>query len=274
VGQGHPRGQHQAGVIGRCAPWIARPAPAAECARTEQPAISTFDLFAGHVVLRFNLCDHARVAVSQDGNIKGTSDETHCARGARAGDLRHVCNRAFRSGQSDRESRAHHTADDKYDDAHVSGQLRYAGDDLSECLHSDHRGGAGKSRRVREQRRLQSQLHQPAACLQTALLKARSRADEGSRAASPSIRGPIMFVGNAGFGAAALGPSLLIDLEATPGIEPGYTVLQSGRWYFCKPLTLTQNLLRPLKMPISSMFFWTVHGKLLHFAAACDSFLR
>ena len=130
--------------------WIARSVPAAEFARTEQPAISTFDLVAGHVVLRFNLCDHARVAVSQGGNIKGTSDETHCASGARAGDLGRVCNRAFRSGQSDRESCAHHTADDKYDDAHVSGQLRHAGNELPEFLHSDHRGGGGKSRRIRE----------------------------------------------------------------------------------------------------------------------------
>jgi hypothetical protein len=56
----------------------------------------------------------------------------------------------------------------------VSGQLRYAGDDLSECLHSDHRRGAGESCRVIEHRHLQSQLHQPAACLQTALLKKRS----------------------------------------------------------------------------------------------------
>jgi hypothetical protein len=38
---------------------------------------------------------------------------------------------------------------------------------------------------------------------------------------------PISLVGNAGFGAAALGPSPLIDVEATPGIEPGYTVLQT-----------------------------------------------
>jgi hypothetical protein len=38
--------------------------------------------------------------------------------------------------------------------------------------------------------------------------------------------GAISLVGNAGFDAAALSPNLLIDLEATPGIEPGYTVLQ------------------------------------------------
>jgi hypothetical protein len=131
-----------------------------------------FDLFAGQVVLRFNLCDHARVAVSQGGNIKGTSDETHCARGTRAREFRRVCNRAFRAGQSDREPCAHHAADDKYDDDHVSGQLRHAGNDLSERVHSDHRGDAGKPCGVREYRRLQSQLHQRAACLQTALLKA------------------------------------------------------------------------------------------------------
>jgi hypothetical protein len=38
---------------------------------------------------------------------------------------------------------------------------------------------------------------------------------------------PISLVGDAAFGAAALGPNALIDLEATPGIEPGYTVLQT-----------------------------------------------
>ena len=48
-----------------------------------------------------------------------------------------------------------------------------------------------------------------------------------SRAASPSIRGPIILIGDAGFGAAAFGPNPLIDVEATPGIEPGYTVLQT-----------------------------------------------
>src|SRR6516165_711625 len=46
-----------------------------------------------------------------------------------------------------------------------------------------------------------------------------------SRAASPSC-GRIICGGYAGFGAAALGPNPLIDVEATPGIEPGYTVLQ------------------------------------------------
>src|SRR5262249_6444263 len=190
------------------------------------PTISIFDLFAGRVVLRCNLCHHARVAVLHGGNIKGTSDETHCVRGARARELRRVCDRAFRAGQSDRDSCAPHTADDKYDDDHVSGQLRYAGDDLSEYLHSDHRRGADESCPVIEHRRLQSQLHQPAACLQTALLKKRSRDDE-TLPRGFTVCGPISLVANAGIGPAALGPNPLIDVEATPGIEPWYTVLQT-----------------------------------------------
>jgi len=187
------------------------------------PTISIFDLFAGRVVLRCNLCHHARVAVLHGGNIKGTSDETHCVRGACARELRRVCDRAFRAGQSNRDPCAPHTADDKYDDDHVSGQLRYAGDGLSECLHSDHRRGAGESRSGREFRRLQSQLHQPAACLQTALLKKRSHQTLARGFTVVRADHPCW---NAGFGAAALGPNPLIDVEATPGIEPGYTVLQ------------------------------------------------
>jgi hypothetical protein len=69
----------------------------------------------------------------------------------------------------------------------MSDQLRHAGNELPEFLHSDHRGGGGKSCGVNEYRRLQSQLHDAAAGLQTAVLKKR----RSSRAASPSICGPI-----------------------------------------------------------------------------------
>jgi hypothetical protein len=55
-------------------------------------------------------------------------------------------------------------------------------------LHSDHRRSGGKSRRDSEYRRLQSQLHQPAACLQTALLKKRSRDDETLARGFPVMR--------------------------------------------------------------------------------------
>jgi hypothetical protein len=74
----------------------------------------------------------------------------------------------------------------------MSGQLRHAGNELPEFLHSDHRGGGDKSRGVNEYRRLQSQLHEPAAGLQTAVLKKRHRGTTRSkRAASPSIGAPI-----------------------------------------------------------------------------------
>jgi hypothetical protein len=109
---------------------------------------------------------------------KGKSHDTHRARGAGAAQLRGFRNRSFRAGQSDRESRAHHTADHKHNNHHMSGQLRHAGHELPEFLRSDHRGGGDKSCGVNEYRRLQSQLHDPAACLQTAVLKAASRDDE------------------------------------------------------------------------------------------------
>jgi hypothetical protein len=60
----------------------------------------------------------------------------------------------------------------------MSGQLRHAGNELPEFLHSDDRGGGHKSCGVNEYRHLQSQLHDPAACLQTAVLKEASRDDE------------------------------------------------------------------------------------------------
>jgi hypothetical protein len=53
----------------------------------------------------------------------------------------------------------------------MSDQLRHAGNELPEFLPSDHRGGNGKSRGGGGFRRLQSQLHDAAACLQTAVLK-------------------------------------------------------------------------------------------------------
>src|SRR5262245_8259949 len=138
---------------------------------------------------------------------KGTSHDTHCASGARATELHGVCNRTFRSVQSGHEPGAADAADREYDDHHVSGQLRHAGDELPEFLRSDHRGGDGKSCGVERFRRLQSQLHESAACLQTAVLN------------------------EAVFGRTAFAPQRLTRLvefvEATPGIEPGYTVLQS-----------------------------------------------
>jgi hypothetical protein len=57
----------------------------------------------------------------------------------------------------------------------MSGQLRHAGNDLPEFLPSDHRRDGSESSGASGQRRLQSQLHNPAACLQTALLKRSSR---------------------------------------------------------------------------------------------------
>jgi len=69
--------------------------------------------------------------------------------------------------------------------------------------------------------------------LQTALLKAPSPDDETLARGFTVDTRPISLVGNAGFGAAALGPNLLIELEATPGIEPGYTVLQAERAWGC-----------------------------------------
>jgi hypothetical protein len=118
---------------------------------------------------------------------KGKSHDTHRARGAGAAQLHGGCNRTFRAGQSGHKSCAPHTADREYDNHHMSDQLRHAGNELPEFLHSDHRGGGDKSCGVNEYRRLQSQLHEPAAGLQTAVLKKR----RSSRAASPSICGPI-----------------------------------------------------------------------------------
>src|SRR6516164_8900520 len=79
-----------------------------------------------------------------------------------------------------------------------------------------------------------------------------------------------ILVDDACFGAAALGPNPLIDVEATPGIEPGYTVLQSAGDRFPKPLTLTRNFFQARKMPLSSLFFAEVHGKLLRFVTFSD----
>ncbi len=44
-------------------------------------------------------------------------------------------------------------------------------------------------------------------------------------------------------------------LEATPGIEPGYTVLQSVGGHFPKPLTLTRNFLSRPEIAIWCGFF-------------------
>jgi hypothetical protein len=115
------------------------------------------------------------------------SHDTHRARGAGVAQLHGGSNRSFCSGQSGHKSCAAHTADREYDNHHMSDQLRHAGNELPEFLHSDHRGGGDESCGVNEYRRLQSQLHEPAAGLQTAVLKKR----RSSRAASPSICGPI-----------------------------------------------------------------------------------
>jgi hypothetical protein len=124
---------------------------------------------------------------------KGTSHDTHWAGGARAAQLHGVCNRRFRPGRSDHESRAANTADREYDDHHVSGQLRHAGDELPEFLRSDHRGGDGKSCGVERFRRLQSQLHDAAARLQTALL---NEASSGRTAFAPQRLGRLVdFIG-------------------------------------------------------------------------------
>jgi len=108
----------------------------------------------------------------------------------------------------------------------MSGQLRHAGNELPEFLHSNHRVGGDKSCRDNEHRRLQSQLHDPAACLQTAVLKEASRDDEKlARGFTLDMRTDLIHGGKAGFGAAGAWANSLI-VEATPGIEPGYTVLQ------------------------------------------------
>ena len=109
---------------------------------------------------------------------KGTSHDTHCARGAGASQLHGGRHGRFRAGRSGHEPCAADTADREYDDHHVSGQLRHASDELPEFLPSDHRGGGDKSCGVNEYRRLQSQLHDATACLQTAVLKEASRDDE------------------------------------------------------------------------------------------------
>ena len=59
----------------------------------------------------------------------------------------------------------------------------------------------------------------------------------------------------------------LMELEATPGIEPGYTVLQSVGCRFPNPLTLTIDFSNPSEMSFPSPFFVDVHGILLHFMA-------
>jgi hypothetical protein len=82
----------------------------------------------------------------------------------------------------------------------MSGQLRHAGNELPEFLHSDHRGGGDKSCGVNEYRRLQSQLHDPAACLQTAVLKEASRDDEKLAQLHLDMRTDLIHGGNARLG--------------------------------------------------------------------------
>jgi hypothetical protein len=80
----------------------------------------------------------------------------------------------------------------------MSDQLRHAGNELPEFLHSNHRGGGDKSCGVNEYRRLQSQLHEPAAGLQTAVLKEASRDDEKlARGLTLDLHAGLIHGGNA-----------------------------------------------------------------------------
>jgi hypothetical protein len=94
------------------------------------------------------------------------------------------CIGSFRAGQSGHKSYPPHAADREYNDHHMSDQLRHAGNELPEYLHSKHRGGGDKSCGVNECRRLQSQLHDAAAGLQTAVLKRPVSGQTGLRAAA------------------------------------------------------------------------------------------
>jgi predicted Zn-dependent protease len=72
--------------------------------------------------------------------MKGKSnDETHPFRGRRITDMRILRARALRSKQSDGQSCAHDTAVPEHDDPLMSDQLRHAGNELHEQLHSDRR---------------------------------------------------------------------------------------------------------------------------------------
>ena len=158
----------------------------------------------------------------------GKSHDTHRARGAGAHQLHGVCHGSFRAGRSGHEPCAAHTADREHDNHHMSGQLRHAGNELPEFLHSDHRGGGDKSCGVNEYRRLQSQLHDPAACLQTAVLKEASRDDEKlarlqrrfTRRSDPRRQ--------SSFGAAALEPTCRLIWRPRPELNRGTR--------FCRPL--------------------------------------
>jgi hypothetical protein len=107
--------------------------------------------------------------VCQIGKLtKGKSDDTTCASGPRATELRVIHNRAFRSGQSDCATCAPQDAISEYHNSHMSDQLRHTGNELPEFLPSDRCPNSGRSR---EYRRLQPQLLYSAACVQTAVLK-------------------------------------------------------------------------------------------------------
>ena len=114
---------------------------------------------------------------------KGKSDDTTCASGPRTTELRVIHNRAFRSGQSDCATCAPHDAICEYNDPHMSDQLRHAGNELPEFLPSDrcpNSGGASG------QRRLQSQLFDTAACLQTAVLNGHCRSRDWLKFKNPA----------------------------------------------------------------------------------------
>jgi hypothetical protein len=91
-----------------------------------------------------------------------------CASGARATELCIIHNSAVRSGQPDCAACSPHSAIPEYNNSHMSDQLRHPGNELPEFVPSNrcpNPGGASGHRR------LQSQLFDAAACLQTAVLK-------------------------------------------------------------------------------------------------------
>jgi hypothetical protein len=129
-------------------------------------------------------------AVFEIGKLtKGKSDDTTCASGPRATELRVIHNRAFRSGQSDCATCAPHDAICEYNEPHMSDQLRHAGNELPEFLPSDRCPNSGRSS---EYRRLQPQLLYSAACMQTAVLKrppaARPTASSSKNPDAPAVK--------------------------------------------------------------------------------------
>jgi hypothetical protein len=54
-------------------------------------------------------------------------------------------------------------------------------------------------------------------------------------------------------------------LEATPGIEPGYTVLQPGLARFPNPLMLTRFSQMSVFYPVFRLFFVALYGFSRHY---------